>query len=210
MNGKRTIGRLWQDAIAAEHPDPAYLYRHDDHWHGVSWAEAAERVDLMAHGLIARGIKKGDAFGILAQTSVDWALFDYALALVGGVTVPVYATGSARESAFVLAHAEAVGVLVDDEQQLDKLKEERASLPTLREVLTFEDLAGLEEEGRLHREAHPNAVTEAAAAVGGGRSLHVHLHVGDNRAAQGLHDPPSQLLRDDRRDRPSPPVSRAR
>jgi long-chain acyl-CoA synthetase len=165
MNGKRTICRLWQDAVAAGHADPAYLYRHHDHWHGVSWAEAAERVDLMAHGLIARGIKKGDAFGILARTSVEWALFDYALALVGGVTVPVYATGSARDSAFVLAHGEAVGVLVDDEQQVEKLKEERASLPTLREVLTFENLPALEEEGRIHRQAHPDAVTEAANAV---------------------------------------------
>ncbi len=165
MNGKRTICRLWQDAVAAKHADPAYLYRHHDHWHGVSWEEAAERVDLMAHGLIARGIKKGDAFGILARTSVEWALFDYALALVGGVTVPVYATGSARDSAFVLAHGEAVGVLVDDEQQLEKLKEERASLPTLREVLTFENLPALEEEGRVHREAHPDAVTDAANAV---------------------------------------------
>jgi long-chain acyl-CoA synthetase len=166
MNGKRTICRLWQDAVAADHPDPAYLYRHHNHWHSVSWAEAAERVDLLAHGLLSRGIKKGDAFGILARTSVEWALFDYALALVGGVTVPVYATGSAKDSAFVLAHAEAVGVLIDDEEQLTRLKQEKDSLPGLREVLTFENLPALEEEGRRHREAHPDAVPEAADAVG--------------------------------------------
>ncbi len=165
MSDKRTIGRLWQDAVAAGHADPAYLYRHHDHWHGVTWAEAAERVDLIAHGLLSRGIQKGDAFGILARTSVEWALFDYALALIGGVTVPVYATGSARDSAFVLAHAEAIGVLVDDEPHLEKLKAERASLPLLREVLTFENLPALEEDGRTHRDAHPNAVAEAADAV---------------------------------------------
>ena len=210
MSGKRTIGRLWQDAVAAGHPDPAYLYRHDDHWHGVSWAEAAERVDLIAHGLLARGVRKGDAFGILARTSVEWALFDYALALVGGVTVPVYATGSARDCAFVLAHADAVGVLVDDEKQLAKIEEERASLPALREVLTFADLAGLEEDGRRHRDEHPDAVNEAAAADRGRRSLHVHLHLGHDRPAEGLHDPPPQLLRDDRRDRSSSAVPRAR
>jgi long-chain acyl-CoA synthetase len=166
MDGKRTIGRLWQNAVAAGHADPAYLYRHDDHWHGVSWAEAAERVELIAHGLLARGVRKGDAFGILARTSVEWALFDYALALVGGVTVPVYATGSARDSAFVLAHADAIGVLVDDEAQLAKVTEERASMPRLREVLTFADLAALQEDGQRHRAAHPSAVDEAAAAVG--------------------------------------------
>ena len=34
-----------------------------------------------------------------------------------------------------------------------------------------------------------------------GRPVHLHLHVGDDRPAQGLHDPPPQLLRDGGRGR---------
>ena len=52
---KRTIARLWRDAVAAGRPTPAYLVQHDDHWHELSWAEAAERVEGYANGLLSLG-----------------------------------------------------------------------------------------------------------------------------------------------------------
>ena len=41
----------------------------------------------------------------------------------------------------------------------------RGELPALRDVVGFDDLAALEEEGRAHRAAHPDALAAAAAAV---------------------------------------------
>ena len=76
---RRTVGQLWRNAIEAGYADPAYLTRHGDHWHEVGWSDAAERVDLLAHGLLARGIRKGDAFGIFAETALEWVLLDFAL-----------------------------------------------------------------------------------------------------------------------------------
>jgi long-chain acyl-CoA synthetase len=163
---RRTIPALWHDAIAAGHPEPAYLHRVDGTWQAVTWAEAAERVEALAHGLLARGIGKGDAFGILGRTRLEWVLFDFALAHVGAVTAPVYATSSARDAAYVLGHSEAVGVLVEDADQRAKVEEESATLPRLRVVLTFDDLAALEEEGRAHRAEHPEALARAVEAVG--------------------------------------------
>src|SRR5690242_14227151 len=58
----RTIARLWLDAVAAAHPDPAYLHEVDGEWVPVSRAEAARAVDELANGLLALGIRKGDAF----------------------------------------------------------------------------------------------------------------------------------------------------
>ena len=166
MSGERTIGKLWRDALAANHPDPAYLHRVDDGWQPVGWAEAGERVELLANGLLAWGIRKGDVFGILGRTTLEWALFDFALALVGGVTAPVYATSSAKDTAYVLGHSGAIGVVVEDDAQRAKVDAERAALPALRHVLGFADLAALAEEGRAFRAAHPGALAAAEAAVG--------------------------------------------
>ena len=44
----------------ASRAGPAYLVQHDDHWHEVTWDEAAERVENMANGLLARGVRKGE------------------------------------------------------------------------------------------------------------------------------------------------------
>src|SRR5690242_10887899 len=125
---ERTIARLWLDAVAAAREGPAYLVEEPDGWREVSWPEAAQRVDELANGLLSLGLRKGDVFGILGTTRLEWALFDFALALVGGVTAPVYATSSARDCAYVLAHADAVGVLVEDEEQEAKVTATRAEL----------------------------------------------------------------------------------
>ena len=53
----------------------------------------------------------------LARTTLDWALFDFALAQVGAVGAPVYANNSPQDVAYVLDHSESVGVLCEDAEQ---------------------------------------------------------------------------------------------
>src|SRR6266516_3695963 len=93
--GTRTIARLWQDAVAREPEAAAYLTESDGEWRPMTWAEAGRIVDELAHGLLALGVRKGDAFAILASTRVEWVLFDFALALIGAVTAPIYMNSSA-------------------------------------------------------------------------------------------------------------------
>jgi long-chain acyl-CoA synthetase len=154
----RTIPQLWGDAIAQERALPAYLAEEDGTWREVSWPEAGRTVRDLANGLLARGINKGDAFGILARTRLEWTLFDFALAHVGAITAPVYPTSSAKEVAYVLEHSDAVGVLVEDEEQKAKLK-------PLHPVLTFADLDALREEGRAYAEAEPAALEQRVAEI---------------------------------------------
>jgi long-chain acyl-CoA synthetase len=164
MGDARTIPRLWRDAVA-RNSGPAYLVEGAEGWSEVSWAEAAERVELLANGLLSRGVGKGDAFGILARNTLEWALVDFALAHVGAIGAAIYANSSPRDVQYVLEHSEAVGVVCEDETQSAKVEAGRSSLPRLQHVLTFADLAGLEEEGRAYREAHPSALDEAVAAI---------------------------------------------
>jgi long-chain acyl-CoA synthetase len=158
--GTRTIARLWQDAVARGLESPAYLVQEAEAWRPVSWAEAAQAVDEIAHGLLALGVRKGDAFAILASTRLEWVLFDFALGLIGAVGAPIYMNSSPRDAVYVTEHSEAVGVLCEDDEQRAKL----AGLQ-LEHVLTFADLPALRERGRAHAVDHPRAVEEAAAAI---------------------------------------------
>ncbi|MDQ3821726.1 MAG: long-chain fatty acid--CoA ligase [Actinomycetota bacterium] len=157
----RTIAALWRDAVAVERPGPAYLVEEADGWREVSWAEAARAVDEIANGLLALGVRKGDAFAIVGATRLEWALFDFALGLVGAVGAPVYASSSAADVAYVVEHSESVGVLVEDDEQRAKIE----SLG-LAHVLTFADLDDLRERGRAYAAEHPGALAAAADAVG--------------------------------------------
>jgi len=157
----RTIGQLWRQAVAADLSRPAYLVEGEDGWEEVSWAEAGRTVDELANGLLALGVRKGDAFGILAQTTLEWALFDYALARIGAVGAAVYANSSPKDCRYVLEHSDAIGVLVEDEDQRAKIADVE-----LRHVLTFADLDEVRARGRKHAAANPDALAEAEAQIG--------------------------------------------
>jgi long-chain acyl-CoA synthetase len=156
----RTIARLWQDAVAREPDGVAYLVDEDSEWKPVTWAEAGRVVDELAHGLLALGVRKGDAFAILGSTRIEWVLFDFALALVGGVTAPIYMNSSPRDVAYVLEHSEAIGILCEDDEQRQKVVE-----TGLEHVLTFADLDDLRARGRAHAQLEPGAVERAAEEV---------------------------------------------
>ena len=160
-----TVPALWLAALDEGRTTTAYLAEREGGWEPVSWARAGERVSELANGLLALGIRKGDAFGILAATSVEWLLFDYALALVGAVTVPIYATSSANDCAYALDHAEAVGVLAQNEGQTSKLDEVHGLIPRVDHVLTFAELDDLAARGREFARANPDALDAAIAAV---------------------------------------------
>jgi long-chain acyl-CoA synthetase len=162
----QTIARLWLDAVAKRRSKPAYLVETADGWSEVSSADAAAAVEELANGLLAVGVRKGDAFGIIAQTKLEWALFDFALGLIGAVGAAIYANSSPKDCEYILDHSEAVGVLVEDDEQLAKIEAYRRRNPRLEHVYRFDDLDDLRARGRDHRAAHPTALQEAIADVG--------------------------------------------
>ena len=161
----RTIARLWRDAVAARRTTPAYLEQRGEEWHPISWEDAAGRVDAYANGLLALGVRKGDAFGLLATTRVEWALFDFALASIGAVGAAIYANSSAKDVGYILEHSEAVGVLVEDASQRAKVDEVRGGIPRLQHVISFADLDELANRGREYASRNPDALRAASDAI---------------------------------------------
>src|SRR3954453_5958592 len=161
VRGGRTIANLWRDSLAAGRRDPAYLHEVDGEWREVTWREAATAVDELANGLLALGIRKGDAFALLARTTLEWALFDFALALVGAIGAPIYANSSRRDALYVLGHSESVGCLVEDEEQRAKVVD-----AGLGHVISFADLDALRARGRAYAHEHPRALDARADSIG--------------------------------------------
>ena len=88
-----TIGDAF-DRIVALHPDgEALVVRHQDvRW---TWRELKARVDAVAAGLLARGLKPGDRVGIWAPNCAEWVIVQFATAKAGLILVninPAYRT----------------------------------------------------------------------------------------------------------------------
>jgi long-chain acyl-CoA synthetase len=157
----RTIWSLWQDALADERTQPAYLVEENGGWREVSQAEAAKAVDELAHGLLALGVKKGDSFGMLARTRLEWVLLDFALGQIGAVPAPIYPSSAPAECCYILEHSNVVGCFVEDEELLAKIEDARP-----QHVYTIETLPELRALGRDHAAANPDALERARAQIG--------------------------------------------
>ena len=157
----RTIWSLWQNALAEGRANPAYLVEEDGSWREVSQAEAAEAVDELAHGLLALGVKKGDSFGMLARTRLEWVLLDFALAQIGAVPAPIYPSAAAAECCYILEHSNVVGCFVEDDELLAKIEDARP-----QHVYTVETLPELRALGREHAAANPDALERAREQIG--------------------------------------------
>jgi long-chain acyl-CoA synthetase len=162
--GTKTIASLW--GRARGRTGTAYLTERDGSWEEMSWTEAADAVDEIANGLLSLGVGKGDAFGILGRTKLEWVLFDYALGSIGAIGAGIYPSLPPKDCAYVLDHSDAVGVFIEDDEQRAKIEAERENLPKLSHVLDYAGLDDLRARGREHASANPGALEQARSAVG--------------------------------------------
>jgi long-chain acyl-CoA synthetase len=161
----RTAPALWRYVLDQGSTRPAYLEEHGEGWREVSWQEAGERVEALAHALLAHGVGRGDAVAVIARTRLEWVLLDWATMTIGAVVVGIYPTNTAKECAYILAHSESVLAFAEDDAQREKLASVQVETPALRELFRFDDLPALEDEGRAHAAAHPGALDEAAREI---------------------------------------------
>ncbi len=85
-------------------------------WQLVTAAQFAGRVGAVAAGLIASGIRPGDRVGLMAPTSLEWAVCDFAIWAAGAVTVPIYETSSAEQIGWQLSDSGVVAVFAGNAQ----------------------------------------------------------------------------------------------
>ena len=145
-------------------------------WQTWSWQEVADEVRSLACGLAARGFKRGDKLGIIGgnRPRLYWGMA--AAQCIGGIPVPTYQDAVANEIQYVLDHAEIRFILVEDQEQVDKILEVKDRLPALSEIyyddergmrnyadIQATDFASLQEEGREYDKQHPGFFEEQVA-----------------------------------------------
>ncbi len=111
-------------------------------WQTWTWRQVRDEVRVMASGLAALGLSRGDKIVIIGDNrpQLYWAMV--AAQALGAVPVPVYQDAAANEMQFVLEHAEARFAVVEDQEQVDKLLEIKGRCPKL-EAIVYRHPGGL-------------------------------------------------------------------
>ncbi len=114
--------------------------------HGVylslTYAEFYERVLQLARGLCKVGMKNGDKVAIFSENRLGWAISDFGIQSGGGITVPIYATNTGEQAAYVINHCGARIVFVSTKAQYEKLLEIKDQIPDVELVISYERFMG--------------------------------------------------------------------
>jgi len=100
-------------------------------WRGMSARAFRDQVRQVATGLMALGLEAGSAIGIMAHTSYEWTLLDFAAWEAGLVVVPIYETSSPEQAQWILTDADVRLVVVEDAAMETMLTSLTAAVPEL-------------------------------------------------------------------------------
>ncbi len=126
-------------ARAKENGDKTMIKRKvGDKWEEISWKKLATDAMDLASAFIELGIQPGDKIAILSNNSYEWILTDIATHSVQGTDVPIYATNTPAQVQYIINDSEAIAVVTENQEQLDKVQEVRGNLPNLKYVITVE------------------------------------------------------------------------
>jgi len=89
-------------------------------WEPITWAQYAADVNALAAWLVDAGLERGERVAVLCENRPEWLVSDLAIQTAGGVTVGVYTTSSAEQLRYYLHHSDAVGLILEDAEQLEK------------------------------------------------------------------------------------------
>jgi long-chain acyl-CoA synthetase len=131
----KTLADLLPLAAQVYGDTPAVRYKDGGQWVDRSFNEVLEIVRPLALGLTELGVEKGDRVSILGNTRPEWTYFDFAALSIGATVVPIYQTNSPEECRYVLENSDAKVVVVEDDEQLQKIRAVRGQLPQLEQIV---------------------------------------------------------------------------
>ncbi|AVJ16246.1 long-chain fatty acid--CoA ligase [Serratia sp. JUb9] len=109
----------------------------------LSWRQVGTHMDHIASALLALGVEVQERVAIFANNSMAWSLTDLAILQLRAVSVPLYATHTAAQAAFILNDADIRILFVGDQAQMDAAIALRGVCPQLTQIIAFNDAVEL-------------------------------------------------------------------
>ncbi|MBN2539276.1 MAG: AMP-binding protein, partial [Deltaproteobacteria bacterium] len=111
-------------------------------WQSYSWSDYLEYSKKVGLGLSALGLKRGDNIGIIMDNHPEWLFSQLGGQSLGAVALNLFTSAVSEEMAGTLNRIQAAYVIVEDQEQTDKLLEMRDRLTHVKKVI-YVDRTGM-------------------------------------------------------------------
>jgi fatty-acyl-CoA synthase len=157
-----TLGDLLSETVAKFGDHDALVYADRDF--RLTYREFNDRVDEMAKGLMALGVKKGEKVAVWATNIPYWVTLQFATARIGAVLLTVNTNYKSAELAYLLKQSETENLfIIDGFQDTDYINTVYELVPELktcqRGSLKSKDFPCLKRVGFLGQEKHRGMYT---------------------------------------------------
>src|SRR4051794_7352760 len=125
----------------AEHGDRVAQRTKDDEV-SLTWSQLRDRVDALAGGLAALGVRKGDTVALMFGNRPEFAIADLAAMTLGATPFSLYQTLSPEQVQYVIADAGAKVALIERAHLPQVQAARELGLPELKTVIVLEGADG--------------------------------------------------------------------
>ncbi|WP_049998147.1 AMP-dependent synthetase/ligase [Halococcus sediminicola] len=113
----------------------------DGEFADLTYRQMHRIVKRLAAGFRSLGVEAGDRIGLFANTRMEWAQTDFAVLAAGGVVTTVYTSSSPDQVEYLLSDPGATGVIVENQELLERVLEVEDELD-LDFVVSMDELDG--------------------------------------------------------------------
>ncbi len=128
----------------------AYRDNSLEKWIDITWEEFADRVQRVACAIASLGIKEHDTVGICSQNMPHSIVADFANYSNRCVSVPMYATSSQEQIAYMVNDAAVSLMFVGEQMQYDNVIAVRRSVECLKTIVVFDASVDLRGEKNVY------------------------------------------------------------
>jgi long-chain acyl-CoA synthetase len=112
-------------------------------WKSYSSQEVVDATERAASGLLDLGLKRGDKVAmVIYKNRPEWMIMDFAMQMIGLVSVPLYPTISVGEYEYILNEAEAKTAFCGGGDLYDKLTGAKQNVSGFGNIYTFDKEEG--------------------------------------------------------------------
>lgn len=138
MAGFKPAVQMVHDHASARPDAVAMRQKEFGIWNEITWSGLAEIMQAAAAGLLELGLEQGGHAGILSENRSEWVQAQFGINAAGGVVVGMYPTSPAAELDHLINASDTTVLFIEDQEQLDKIKELEGRVPQLRQLIVFD------------------------------------------------------------------------
>jgi len=124
--------------MSKKYPERVALsVKRDGQWKKWHFKQYYEETLKAAAAFVKLGLQSGQAVAIMGFNSPEWFISDLAAIAAGGIACGVYTTNGPEATHYVIEHSEAAIVVVETEQQCEKILKLLPRLPLVKKIIQW-------------------------------------------------------------------------